>query len=76
MFDTIVLHLMRPLRATSTSIRPHSSKISEATRKLENLSLFSNGGYEVSFVWAIFESICGLYFALLIKFLGMVGQQI
>ena len=76
MLNTIVLHLMRPLRVMSTSIRPHSIKISEATRKLKKLSLFSNGGYEVRFVWAIIESICGLYFALLMKFLGMIGQQI
>ena len=76
MLNTIVLYLMRPLRVMSTSIRPHSIKISEATRKLKKLSLFSNGGYEVSFVWAIIESICGLYFALLMKFLGMIGQQI
>ena len=63
MLNTFVLCLVIPLRSTSASTRPHSVKFSEASKKFENLQLFSNGRYEASFCFGkswihIWPQIC------------------
>ena len=76
MLNTNVLHLLRPLRSTSASTRPHTFKYSDASKKLENLPLFLDGGCEVNFAWVNVESTYGLTFALEINSLKLIAHRI
>ena len=76
MLNTNVFYLLRPLRSTSASTRPHASKFSKASKKLENLPLFLDGGCEVNFAWGNIGSTYGLTFAHEINFLKLFLHKI